>query len=98
MMMSHSLPPSFKKNLIVFPISHRCLLQIAVHGFFGMEVDESSCVFNGDARSKHSNRTQIHMISDRSVKNNSILSNGDLDPESFKKIFGRNHLRNLLCT
>ncbi|CDM27583.1 unnamed protein product [Penicillium roqueforti FM164] len=51
--------------------------------------DESSRVFNGDARGKHPAGTQLHMISGGSVKKNSTLFNGDLDPESFKKFFGK---------
>ncbi|KAF4766423.1 hypothetical protein HAV15_010659 [Penicillium sp. str.  len=61
----------------------------SAHGFFGMEIDESSRVFNGDARGKHPAGTQLHMISGGSVKKNSTLFNGDLDPESFKKFFGK---------
>lgn len=53
-----------------------------------MEIDEGSVVFNGDARGKHPDGTQLHMISGGSVKNKSTLFNCDLDPESFKKIFG----------
>lgn len=54
-----------------------------------MEIDESSRVFNGDARGKHPDGTQFHMISGGSVKNNSTLFNGDLDPESFRKTFAK---------
>ncbi|KAJ5473959.1 hypothetical protein N7475_003525 [Penicillium sp. IBT 31633x] len=61
----------------------------SAHGFFGMEIDESSRVFNGDVRGKHPDETQLHMISGGSVKNNSTLFRGDLDPESFEKIFAK---------
>jgi hypothetical protein len=54
-----------------------------------MEIDEGSVVFNGDARGKHPDGTQLHMISGGSVKNKSTLFNCDLDPESFEKIFGK---------
>ncbi|QQK41078.1 hypothetical protein Pdw03_3932 [Penicillium digitatum] len=61
----------------------------SAHSFFGMEIDEGSVVFNGDARGKHPDGTQLHMISGGSVKNKSTLFNCDLDPESFEKIFGK---------
>lgn len=54
-----------------------------------MEIDKSSRVFNGDARGKNPDGTSLHMISGGFVKNNSTLFNGDLDPESFKKIFAK---------
>lgn len=90
-MLSHSLLPSLDKYLILFPLTHRCFIQTvrSAHGFFGMEIDESSRVFNGDTRGKHPDRTSLHMISGGSVKNNSTLFNGDLDPESFNKIFAK---------
>ena len=61
----------------------------SAHGFFGMEIDESSRVFNGDARGKHPDGTSLYTISGGSVKNNSTLFNGNLDPESFRKIFAK---------
>ncbi|KAJ5481475.1 hypothetical protein N7475_000287 [Penicillium sp. IBT 31633x] len=61
----------------------------SAHGFFGMEIDEGSAVFNGDAGGKHPNGTKLHIISGGSVTNNSTLVNGDLDKESFKKTFGK---------
>lgn len=56
-----------------------------------MEIYESSFVFNGDAKKRgiHPDGSQVHMISGGSVKNNSALFNGDLDPESFEEIFGK---------
>lgn len=54
-----------------------------------MEIDKGSVVFNGNARDKHPDKTQLHMINGGSVKNNSTLFNGDLDTETFKKIFGK---------
>ncbi|CAG8285481.1 unnamed protein product [Penicillium salamii] len=59
------------------------------HGFFRMQIDENSRVFNGDARGKRPDGTQLHMISGGSVKNKSTLINGDLDPEIFREIFGK---------
>lgn len=76
------------KNLISFPSPIDASSRRSAHSFFGMEIDEGSVVFNGDARGKHSDGTQVHMISGGSVKNKSTLFNCDLDPESFKKIFG----------
>lgn len=51
-------------------------------------MDESSVVFNGDTTGgKSQDGTRIHMISGGSVKNNSIVWNGDLDPKSFLDVF-----------
>ncbi|CDM29912.1 unnamed protein product [Penicillium roqueforti FM164] len=61
----------------------------SAHVLFGMEIDKGSVVFNGNARDKHPDKTQLHMINGGSVKNNSTLFNGDLDTETFKKIFGK---------
>lgn len=55
----------------------------------GWKLDESSRVFNGDARRKHPDGTSLHMISGGSVKSNSTLFNGDLDPQNFMEIFGK---------
>jgi hypothetical protein len=54
-----------------------------------MQIDENSRVFNGDARGKRPDGTQLHMIIGGSVKNKSTLFNGDLDPESFREVFGK---------
>jgi hypothetical protein len=54
-----------------------------------MQIDESSRVFNGDARGKRPDGTQLHMIIGGSVKNKSTLFNGDLDPESLREVFGK---------
>jgi hypothetical protein len=59
-----------------------------VHGFTGTQVDENSFIFNGDATGGGSqDGTRIHMIRGGSVKNNSNLWNGDMDPASFTKNF-----------
>ena len=80
-----------RKTKSILPRSIGASSRQSAHGFFGMEIDESSFVFNGDAKKRriHPDGSQVHMISDGSVKNNSTLFNGDLDPESFKEIFGK---------
>ncbi|KAJ6016378.1 hypothetical protein N7540_010969 [Penicillium herquei] len=75
-------------TLPVYPTDHQS--RRAAHGFFGTEIDASSCVFNGDFGDvEKKDGSRVHMISGGSVKNKSVLINGDLDPESFKQIFGK---------
>lgn len=83
------LAPLYKKILIFFPWTIGASSIGSGHGFFRMQIDENSRVFNGDARGKRPDGTQLHMISGGSVKNKSTLINGDLDPEIFREIFGK---------
>ena len=60
-MLPHSLLPSLEKNLILFPCPIGASSRRSARGFFGTEIDESSRVFNGDARGKHPDGTSLHM-------------------------------------
>ncbi|KAJ6036009.1 hypothetical protein N7540_000288 [Penicillium herquei] len=84
------LPADFKRDAGKPVVSESAKSRRAAHGFFGTEIDASSCVFNGDfGDAKKKDATRVHVISGGSVKNKSVLFNGDLDPESFKQIFGK---------
>ncbi|KAJ5292180.1 hypothetical protein N7478_001431 [Penicillium angulare] len=61
----------------------------SVHGFSGTEIDGSSFAFNGNAAGDIPKQggPSIHIMRNCTVSNNSVLFNGDMDPESFRKMF-----------
>lgn len=61
----------------------------SAHGFSGTEIDGSSFAFNGNAVGDIPKQggPSIHIMRNGTVSNNSVLFNGDMDPESFRKMF-----------
>ena len=66
------------------------IIKGSAHGVFHTEIDESSLVFNGNGSSgQDQNGRRVHVISGVSVRNESVLFNGDLDRKKFLKIYGQ---------
>lgn len=53
-------------------------------------VDDGSVIVNGDVTgSKGNSRTRVHMIDGGSVRNNSVVCNGDMNRANFLELFCR---------